>query len=700
MNRKLIAILIANMFLAPAALAETTGSIGLQGFLSNDDAEDKAKFNEYQDADSGVGGIFDLQVRDKRYWMDGYGENIGRDDLWVKFRGGLYGQLRYDLYANWIPHNFTFGARSPFTNIGSANLVAPSFLPPNPLSARGNIASWSTFDIGYDRKDYGGAVEWQVGGPWYVRGAVNQFTFDGTKVMSSSNGTSPGNGHTELPLPIDYKTTNWLVEGGYNTRTLVVSGQFLWSKFENDNQTVSWTNPFWAGTLSDIYTLPADNDYMKFSLNGAWRGLPANSTLSARFTRATQESDVNILQTMLSGVNVTTPTNPNAAVFDGKEDITTFSASWAFAPTRQFDGRAFYNYYDRNNDSTHIVFTGPLAADTEFYDVKKNHFGIEGGYRFAPNIRVMGGYDYLKKDQERPDYDEVTDNRFFAELKYGFEVGAARLKYQYSTRDSNHIEATIGTGPTDPLFLQRFVDKFDSAKRNQNLLKVSADFTPTDMLDFGFEYIWKINDYDETLLGRTKDKRHEFYVNVGFGDPKGLRLSVFGDLEKIEYDSYHRAISNTGAPDAFDPFAAPNSSNFNWWSTNHDSNYQLGAGLNWPVLPNVMLVASVLYTKTDGSADFASQNNFGSPLPITAYDDAKRSTLNLKGIWNVNRNWELTGGYAWEKYDYSDFQFNNYQNLNPPPPAPISTTTSYLTGYYAYPDYRAGILYLIGKYRF
>ena len=126
----------------------------------------------------------------------------------------------------------------------------------------------------------------------------------------------------------------------------------------------------------------------------------------------------------------------------------------------------------------------------------------------------------------------------------------------------------------------------------------------------------------------------------------------------------------------------------------------LGAGLNWPVLPNVMLVASVLYTKTDGSADFASQNNFGSPLPITAYDDAKRSTLNLKGIWNVNRNWELTGGYAWEKYDYSDFQFNNYQNLNPPPPAPISTTTSYLTGYYAYPDYRAGILYLIGKYRF
>lgn len=700
MNRTLIAILVANMFLAPAALAEVSGSVGLQGYISNDDARHKAKPNEYQDLDSGVGGIFDLRVRDGRYWSDGYGENIGRDDLWVKFRGGVYGQLRYDLYANWIPHNFTFGARSPFNGIGSANLVAPSFLPPNPLSARGNVAGWNTFDIGYDRKDYGGAVEWQVAGPWYVRGAVNQFTFDGIKVMSPSNGTSPGNGHTELPLPLDYKTTNWLVEGGYTTQALVVSGQFLWSKFENGNTVVNWTNPFWAGAVSDFYTQPSDNDYMKFSVNGAWRGLPGSSTLAARFTKASQESDVNILQSILSGVNTTVATNPNVAVFNGKEDITTFSASYAFAPTRQFDGRAYYNYYDRSNDSTHVVFTGPVAAATEFFGVKKNNFGVEAGYRFAPNMRLRGGYDYLKKDQERPDYDEVTEHVVFAEFKYGFDLGSARIKYQYSARDSNFIEATAGTGPADPLFLERFVARYDSSKRNQNLLKLQADFQPADLLDIGLEYIWKINDYDDTVLGRTKDKRHELYANVGYGDPKAFRVSVFGDIEKIEYDSYHRSISNLGAADAYNPFAPPNSSNFNWWSTNHDSNYQFGVGANWPVLSNVTLVGSILYTKTDGSADFASQNNFGVPLPITDYDDTKQSSYNLKAIWNVNRQFELTGGYAYQKFDYSDFQFNNYQYLNPPPPNAVTTSTSYLTGYYAYPDYRASIWYVVGKYRF
>jgi hypothetical protein len=223
---------------------------------------------------------------------------------------------------------------------------------------------------------------------------------------------------------------------------------------------------------------------------------------------------------------------------------------------------------------------------------------------------------------------------------------------------------------------------------------------PADMIDLGAEFIWKSNDYTDTVLGRLDDQRSELYLSAGFGDPKTLRVSVFGDLERVTYDSYHRAISALTAPGAYDPNTAPTASNFNWSAKNEDSNYAFGAAANWPVLPNLMLVASALYTKTDGSADFSSQNNFGTPLPISAYDDTEKTTLNLKAIWSVSKQIELTGGYAWEKFEYSDLAYNNYQNLAPPPPGAISSTTSYLSGIYAYPDYRASIFYVIGKYKF
>ena len=53
MNRKLIAVLIANLFIAPAALAQGDfkweGNVGLGGIVTDDkDTRDRAKLEEYQ----------------------------------------------------------------------------------------------------------------------------------------------------------------------------------------------------------------------------------------------------------------------------------------------------------------------------------------------------------------------------------------------------------------------------------------------------------------------------------------------------------------------------------------------------------------------------------------------------------------------------------------------------------------------------
>jgi len=113
-----------------------------------------------------------------------------------------------------------------------------------------------------------------------------------------------------------------------------------------------------------------------------------------------------------------------------------------------------------------------------------------------------------------------------------------------------------------------------------------------------------------------------------------------------------------------------------------------------------MIKASVLYYKTDGTADMASQGNFGNPLPIHDYDTTETTSLNLKGIYSINKNWSVTAGYSYEKYKYSDVRFNGYQYTIPFPGVTNNASQSYLNGYNAFTPYEANIYYLVATYHF
>jgi len=115
-------------------------------------------------------------------------------------------------------------------------------------------------------------------------------------------------------------------------------------------------------------------------------------------------------------------------------------------------------------------------------------------------------------------------------------------------------------------------------------------------------------------------------------------------------------------------------------------------------MDRLMVKASLLYYKTDGSADMTSQGNFGNPLPINNYDTYKQTSFNLRADYRLNKNWGFSGGYTYQKYDWNDDQFDNYQYLAPP--SPLNTSTSYLNGVYAFQNYSANIFWVIGRYYF
>ena len=713
MDRAKLSVLIAGLLAAAPALAEDAaptappptpwitemgGTIG--GIFSDRSGQDRAPIEKYQDLRDGALSNLFYRGRDDRNWVDFYGENFGRDDAYASLRGGRYDAYKYRAYTNWLPHNMAYGAVTPFFGVGSSVLTS-TFPQPKP-------GTWNPFNLGYERKDTGGYFEWQANSPWYVRIEGNQVKFDGTKVGSGALGTSPGNGFMDLAIPVSYTTNNVSAEGGYATRTVQFSLNYLYSRFDNDNTTLQWNNPFFGGNLDTTF-LPSSNNHQRIAANAIWRELPVSSTFAARYTWSKTTNDTAIPLTALTtgpggtGTGVFVPTLASQDTFNGEMVHQTLSLSLNSSPLKNVDTKLYYNYYKLDNNSSQVVFAaaskincGGEACESLLYEYRKNNAGLEAIWRIDRANRLMGGWDYLDLDQNRHDFNHVTDNRFFVEWKNtSLDTLSTRFKYQYLQRRSDFLEGDAGANANDGEYINRFIARFDNADLNQNAFKFTADWSPAPLWDTSFEAIWKDNDYPNTVLGRTKDQRQEIFGTVSYGDASKFRVTFMADYEWVKYDSYHRNISDSNATGAFDPGTAPTSSNYNWGATNKDNNWLVGIGIDWHATEKLLIKGSAQYFKSDGTSDVMSQNNFGNPLPIAAYDDWKQTAFNLKGIYAINNNWSFTAGYAYNRSSYSDIAYNGYQYTIPYPAVSNSVTQSYLNGYRAFTNANSNIFYLL-----
>ncbi|MFN0304202.1 MAG: MtrB/PioB family outer membrane beta-barrel protein [Burkholderiales bacterium] len=707
MTTRTIPIVVIGLIAASGALAQdiadgfkVSGEVGLGLRITNDKANDAAKLNEYRDLDSGAIGGFDIKGRGAQYYVDVYGENIGRDDKYLDVKGGKYTIFKYQLYQNSIVHNWAFGARTPYAGAGTGTGTLTAVLP------NLNTNTWASYDLREKRDDRGLMFELSNNSPWYFRTEANQVTQEGRRLIAGANGTSPGNGFTDKPFPVDYKTRNFSVEGGYASKRGQFSLSLLHSRFNNDNESLRWTNGFFGNGL-DTTTLAPDSDYSKIGANGALKQLPFGSTLAGRMTYSKTSNSVPIAASALNTGGVFGATNPDRANFDGDIRHLTASLSLHSNPTRQIDTRAYWNWFNKDNRSPHVTFATPpaglncggLSCITETLSYRKNNVGLDVGYRFSPSHRLVVGFDYVDLHRNRIDFDQTKDRKASIEYRNTMlDWASARLKYQYMQRRSHFLEGDAGTGPADPNYLNRFVARFDASNVDQNLVKVVLDIQPAELWDIGLEGIYKQNRYKDTVLGRTKDDRQELYLSVAWGDIQRFRVMAFADVEWIQYDSYHRNISDLAAANAYDPYAAPNNSNYNWGARNNDRNYAVGLGADWRPAERWKLNGSLIWQRTRGTADFSVQEGALPTVPATSisnYDNTRKVAVNLRGTYSFTKRWDLTTGYAFERFRFSDISYDGYQYT-----IGAGTGASYLSGAFANPNYTAQIVYVAMSYKF
>jgi len=767
MTKKLLPTLIAGLFAAAPAFAQSDddpmrvqGSVTFGGIYNNQKATDAAKLQEYQDLGNGALSSVAIRGRNSTTWFEGYGENFGRDDQYMFLRGGMYDVFKAGAYLNWMPHDFSTNALTPYSGVGSELLLA-SF--PNL-----NTSTWSSFNLGYERKDAGGYFEWQKNSPWYFRVDGNEVKFDGTKVGSGALGTSPGNGYMALPIPVQTSTKNAGVEGGYQTSKATFALRWDYSNFDNALNTLYWANPFFGG-LIDTTQLPPDNTFNKLTATGNYRDLPWNSVVSARYTWAKTTSNVSLATSQLNSfpsVPANNLTYPSQGNFNGDNVNQSFALGWTAHPVNNVDTRVYYYWTKLQNNSSDIVFGNtpvqPLPSglscdnvpppagspagtawpngncEPDKFNYTKNDVGFDIFWRFAMGQRLGFGWDYWNLNQTRVDYDKAHANTFFVEYKNTmFDTLSGRIKYRYIKRDATSNYSDNGVSPNDPNYLLPFTSAFDLQDLVTNEIRLYLDWTPMPLLAASFEGNWANNDYKNNTYGLQSNDQQGYYLSVSWGDANKFMIRGFGDWQQTKYPSNSRYIgtvsggpppagtnppgwcTNTGAsanPNCYDPnqqawFIPSGGSSYtgsyNWSQQTKDQTWMIGLGADWPVSDQWLLNASYIYVSNNGEATFSSPccdkngNSFNNPLNIGNYDDTRQQYFNIKGTYTLNKNWSFSGGYAYEKFSRNDIGSQGFTYILPSPTISTPTTSaSYLNGYYLNPNGNQNIFWVTVTWKF
>ncbi|MEO8675417.1 MAG: MtrB/PioB family outer membrane beta-barrel protein [Casimicrobiaceae bacterium] len=695
---------------------------------------DEAKAQEYQDIRSAPIGVFDIRGGSRAYYLRAFAEELGRDDQYINIVGGGWGAWKASLYNNDIPHNYSFNALSPLTNVGSTLLGFSS--PSGAYPPASNPATWGTWNYGTQRNTTGGNFEVSMKSPWFVRADYNEVKTNGIKPGSGQLGTGSGNGLIEFGVPADYKTQNVVIEGGYNSKRYGIKLAYIGSKFTDNNDSMQWPNFYMRNGL-DTTLLPPDNDLKKWALSGYIRQLPWDSAIIARFTQSKLENSFGVTSTSLKPTGNTPTgqfippgvgylvTQPDASNFNGDIKTTTANIAWNASPMAQLDTRVYYDYYDLQNRSTNVsyargsqgsncanppansatCFTIAALPAGEAFQYTKNSAGFDALWAFNRGNKLLGGFDWIGVDRDLAPAPHTDDYRYWIEYRNsgGWADLTGRLKYEYLQRRSDLDHAfTNNADNVQPTTVPYYFTAYDVSNFDRNMVKLNVDWTPMPLLLVSFGATWRETDYKDTYYGRTNDHSQQYDVTASWGDDR-LRITGIGNWGKVKFEQDYRNVSSGASPL---PGGPQTSTTFDWGTQNTQDGWMLAALLDWAATDKLMLTASYTYQKTGGGVDFTSGNTqaaggfSGGPLVNYNTDNTTLNRFQIKGNYNINKNWGVSAGYAYEKYDYSDGQMAGYSSYYPYFQNLGGSNISWNTGAFANPGYTVNLVWLTATYMF
>ncbi|MBF0456508.1 MAG: MtrB/PioB family outer membrane beta-barrel protein [Nitrospirae bacterium] len=718
------------------------------------------KYNEYRDdARGNVFGEIKLKYDNDLVWLYLKASDIGYDTQHYRLEGGVYGIVKYYLDFNETPHNLSLDDRTIYNGIGSNNLTTiPSYQTrgvgtwndidfgyirsKESIGARLDAAKPFYLDFNASRETKVGTRLLSATQSNGSSGPINEFPqpIDYTTSLFKAEA-----GYLTKPLFVSAYVQ--FTDFSNGSEDLFFQNTYTGAPVPSvTNASPSRTINSRAG-LTDTITLPPGNQNFNYGLKGA-ASLPLNSRLNVSLSNSETTSSANYLMSSLIGTSITLPSPAYAYTYanggtdwHGKTDTQSYNVVLNSNPIPELNTSLFYKYrslLNKSDDPTTVSNTGntSLVVPVNYY---RNDAGFDASYKLPEHFILSGGFNYVVTNNSvsltglsgmTEDIPRTTDNIYNVGLKWaGVDFLSAKVGYERMNRNgANDINIA---SVTDTFAIYK--NEYDVGTQKRDRVKASVDVFPLESLDIGLGYNYKRSVYPDTQIGLQNTRTDEYYVDAGYTFGKYARLNGYVALENYKTYQFFRTTgtsittcvnnvcSNTGIPTSQDPNSTiQNAANYNFDLTLRDVSLDYGMGLDVYVIPKkVTLKLKYDSVHSYGTGDYTILNQaalayLGNPASTTALggvpaqnndnvdypslDSYKVNRIQASVVWNVMKPLTATLGYAWERYKYADYGYDNYPSTYTIVDA--GGNVNYLTGAYSNPNYTANLVYLTLTYKF
>ncbi|MEO8080648.1 MAG: MtrB/PioB family decaheme-associated outer membrane protein [Caldimonas sp.] len=606
------------------------------------------KFGDYTGLQrDGAHALFDgtLSRRgDDGYFADLLAADLGLDSRRLSGQAGREGLYSLRIGYAEIPRYLTEGASTPFLGSGGNVLTLPPGFPAGNTAGMPLSTTLQPIELGYRYKrfDIGAAV---IGGQnWSYRLSVRRDTRDGTKPFSGSFFSTA----SQFAAPVNETTDQLEASVSYATHRLQATVSYQLSLYRNENDGVTWSNPFFPvlpGASTGQMALAPDNHFQQIVATAGYDITPTiRASGDFAFGRMTQDAAY-LAPTLNSALAPTVPALPSQSLA-GHADTFNGGVKVSAAPIEGLRLTASY-HRDRRDNRTPIqsyptvttdMILEPTPRTNTPFSFTQDRFQLGGNYRGGPgNLKWSAA---AEQDYRNRTFQEVVTTR--ETTLWGRVVGQPRedlslsLKLAHAWRNNSTYGTSVWFGYAENPLLR----KFYLADRVRDSAEARADIA------FG----------EKVSLGVSADYANDDYKNSAVGLTSARSVNLAADLtvavsEKTQVHAFAQGQWINSQQAGSDAFAGPD-----WSGRVKDRFDVVGVGVKHAAMANKLDLGADLTISRSRSAVAVDNSAAAPPFPTAT---TQLDSLKLYATYKLKDNLWVTGSYWYEHYDSQDWQLDD-----------------------------------------
>jgi MtrB/PioB family decaheme-associated outer membrane protein len=555
-------------------------------------------------------------------------------------------------------------------------------------------SSLQGFDRELERERLSLGLDAKLNDNWTLETALSYEDKQGTADVGGAIYVDAASGDSVLlPMPVDYRTTEFDLGLLYSGKQLHLEGRLAYSDFDNKDEQLAWQNPYSSFGPSVAYSsgdgalgLAPDNEQTRARLTGQYI-LSSTSRIQfdGSYAIATQDQDY-LDYTVNPALSITDPLPRND--YDGEVAISTFNGALLLRPVPKLNVKAYYKLRERDYDTPRDGYRyvrgdggdQPRSALT-VYNTAQGYLsrtvGMELAYRLPLRSRLKFEVESESVERENSAVEETKEDRFT--LAYRIQPGSnftARAELLYGNRRADTYQwdqsyyalldvELINATPDKQRYINHpELSQYHLSNRDQLEGKLDFTYLPTDRWNLNLNLLWRDDDYDKSELGLTDSEWQRWHMSASYAASDSLSASVYGGIDRYESGQTSRAFRGGQEKNAFEiypPLPQASDPSRDWDLDATDTALTLGANLQWQVAQDLALALDYSFVDTEGEQDFKTYG--ASDLDATDMPAVNTQLHHVvaSGIWQMREHLSLKLDYQYYRYSSDDWAWQGVQ---------------------------------------